>query len=181
MRILTILFILIISISAKAQSFVPLSFMDMNQRAAFNHNSIKDSSQKSKWSLNMYSSVSTSFVFYKGGHASVFSAPITLQLNRKLNDNLYAFAAVSAAPAYINFSNTFLSTDISKFSHQNNFYKTGNFGVSARADIGLMYVNDAKTFSISGSIGIEKDSYPAFQYNQFNPSKQNPAIRSPNR
>ena len=107
MRILTILFIVIISIPAKAQSFVPLSFMDMNQRAAFNHNSIKDSSRKSKWSLNMYSDVSTSFVFYKGGHASVFSAPITLQLNRKLNENLYAFASVTAAPSYINFSNYF--------------------------------------------------------------------------
>ena len=53
--------------------------------------------------------------------------------------------------------------------------------VSSRADIGLMYVNDAKTFSISGSIGIERDNYPAFQYNQFNPSKQNPALLNPNR
>lgn len=153
----------------------------MNQRAAFNHNAVKVSSQKSKWSLNMYSGVSTSFVFYKGGHASVFSAPITLQLNRKLNENLYAFASVSAAPAYINFSNTFLNTDISKFNQQNNFYKPGSFGVSARADIGLMYVNDAKTFSISGSIGIERDSYPAFQNNQFNTSRQNPALLTPNR
>ena len=108
--------------------------------------------------------MSTSFIFYRGNNAIIFSSPVGLQLNRRLNNNLYAFAGVSAAPAYINFNNAFLNTDINK-TNSNNFSKANNFGMYSRAEIGLMYVNDAKTFSISGSIGIEKTNYPSYQYN----------------
>jgi hypothetical protein len=45
----------------------------------------------------------------------------------------------------------------------------------SRADIGLMYVNDAKTFSISGSIGIERSTYPLLPYYPVNTTSQNPA------
>jgi hypothetical protein len=176
MRIIFTLFVLIFATSLKAQ-IVPLSFMDYTQRAAYaNHHQFKDSIANKKWFLTSYSGISTSFVFYKGGNATLLSAPLGLQLNKRLNNNLYAFAGVSAAPAYINFNNAFLSANINKANPNNSFIKGNNFGIYSRADLGLTYVNDAKTFSISGSIGVERSSYPLFQYNQINTTKQNPAV-----
>jgi len=37
-----------------------------------------------------------------------------------------------------------------------------SFGINSRVDIGLMYINDARTFSISGSIGVERAAYPVY-------------------
>ncbi len=181
MRFFLILTILISAATVKAQSYLPLNFMDYSQRAAFaHHNRGNDSIADKKWFVSTYAGVSTSFTFYRGGNATIFSAPLSLQLNRRLNNNLYAFAAVSAAPAYVNFNNTFLTTDVNKFNQQNSFYKTNSVGLYSRVDVGLTYINDAKTFSISGSIGIERSNYPAFPYNQVNTSKQNHII-APNR
>jgi hypothetical protein len=101
---------------------------------------------------------------------------VGLQLNRRLNNNLYAFAGVSVAPAYTNFNNAFLSADINKINPNNSFIKGNNFGMYSRVDLGLTYVNDAKTFSISGSIGVERSSYPLFPYNQINTTRQNPVV-----
>src|SRR5882762_7676380 len=113
MRIVFTLIILIVAISLKAQTYIPLNFMDYTHRAAYaNHNRFKDSTADKKWFLSAYNSFSTNFIFYKGGNATVLSAPVGLQLNRILNKNLYAFAGVSAAPAYINFNNAFLSAGI---------------------------------------------------------------------
>ena len=181
MRIIFTLIILVLVTSLKAQTAVPLSFMNYKQRAAFSNNDhIKDSIANKKWFVSMYSGISAGFVFYKGGNATVLSAPVGLQLNRRLNNNLYAFAGVSAAPAYINFNNAFSSAGINKAYPNNNFIKSNNFGIYSRVDLGLTYVNDAKTFSISGSIGIEKNSYSLFPYNQLNTTKQNPVVY-PNR
>jgi hypothetical protein len=162
---------MIAATALKAQLYSPLSTVNYTQHPVFGLNHSKDSS---KWSLGTYAGISTGFMFYKGGHASYLSAPLSLQLNRELNKNVYAFASVTAAPAYINFNNAFLNTNTSKFNQPNSFYKANNFGVYTSANIGLMYVNDAKTFSISGSIGIEKSSYPLFPNNQVNTQKPNP-------
>lgn len=172
---LLILIVLIAATSAKAQT-VPLSFMDYTHRVPFaNQYHVKDSAANKKWFLSSYTGISTSFVFYRGGNATIVSAPVGLQLNRRLNNNLYAFASVSAAPAYINFNNAFLSADINKTNPNNSFIRSNSFGMYSRADIGLMYVNDAKTFSISGSIGIEQSNFPVFPYKQLNATpKQNP-------
>jgi hypothetical protein len=181
MRIILILVILISAATLKAQSYLPLNFMDYSQRAAFaNHHRGNDSITNKKWFVSTYAGISTSFTFYRGGNATIFSAPLSLQLNRRLNNNLYAFAAVSAAPAYVNFNNTFLTTDVNKFNQQNSFYKANSVGIYSRVDVGLTYVNDAKTFSISGGFSVESSNYPAFPYNQVNTSKQNHAF-APNR
>ena len=34
-----------------------------------------------------------------------------------------------------------------------------NFGIYPAAQMGLMYINDERTFSISGSIGVSRSSY----------------------
>lgn len=179
MRIFIVLIIALAATSLKAQAYLPDGALNYTQHPVFGFNHSKDSA--SKWSLGTYAGLSTGFIFYKGGHASYFSAPLSLQLTRELNKNVYAFASVTAAPAYVNFNNAFLNTNISKFNQSNSLYKTNSFGAYTSANIGLMYVNDAKTFSISGSIGIEKSNYPLFPYNQLGTQKQNPVYINPNR
>jgi hypothetical protein len=46
------------------------------------------------------------------------------------------------------------------------------FGLNSRVDIGLMYINDARTFSISGSIGVERGTYPVYPSNRVTTKKQ---------
>ena len=172
MRLIIVFVMMIAATALKAQFYSALGTVNYTQHPVFGFNHSKDSS--SKWSLGTYAGISTGFMVYKGAHTSYFSAPLSLQLNRELNKNLYAFASVTAAPAYINFSNAFLNTNVSKFNQPNSFYKANSFGAYISANLGLMYVNDAKTFSISGSFGIERSNYPAYQYNPVNTQKQNP-------
>ena len=175
MRVIITFIILFFATALKAQTPVSLGFPDYSH-SAYSHNGVKDSMPNSKWFVSKYAGVSTGFSFYKGGNATFFSAPVGLRLNRTLNSNLYAFAGVYVAPTYINFNHTFLSADVVKTNPNNRFLKSGYMNMYSRADIGLMYVNDAKTFSISGSIGIERSTYPLFPYNAVNTTHQNPVV-----
>ncbi|MFT3703425.1 MAG: hypothetical protein QM802_13700 [Agriterribacter sp.] len=53
-----------------------------------------------------------------------------------------------------------------------------SFGIYPRAELGLMYINDEKTFSISGSISVQRGGYSAFPYQQTQTAKQPKALRS---
>src|SRR4051812_49416345 len=166
MRISLVLIVMMIGSALKAQTVLPGSFMDYTYRGAFAHNiPVQDSLSKKKWSFSKYTGLSASYSFFKGGSASVIAAPIGLQVNRQLTNNLYAFAGVSVAPAFINFNNsTFQSSDFSKANPNSAFLHSNSFGMYSRAELGLMYVNPERTFSISGSIGVERSSTPAFYY-----------------
>jgi hypothetical protein len=181
MRIILVLTIMMVASALRAQTVLPGSFMDYTYRGTFAHNiPVRDSLSKSKWSFSKYTGLSASYSFFKGGSASIIAAPIGLQLNRQLTNNVYAFAGVSVAPAFINFnSNTFLTSDFSKANPNNAFLHSNSFGVYSRAEVGLMYVNPERTFSISGSIGVERSSTPAFYY-PVNTGKQNNVV-VPNR
>ena len=126
--------------------------------------SFKDSSyyihptQRKKWFLTSYSNIGIGFNFFNGGAATVVSAPVGLQLNRQLNNNLYAFTGVSLAPTYVNFNSSFRSPGIKPYTA--NGLKSDYFGLYPSVNMGMMYINDARTFSISGSIGVERSSYP---------------------
>ncbi|CAN5262321.1 hypothetical protein BH11BAC6_BH11BAC6_17870 [soil metagenome] len=181
MRTILVLVLLIAAVASKAQSSVPVSFNDYTQLQALTANMHPgDSASNKKWFLSKYSGISTSFSFFKGGNATVVSAPLGLQLNRRLNNNLYAFAGISVAPAYINFNSSFLSSNTNKAFQNNTGFRSGSFDMYSRAEMGLMYVNDKRTFSISGSIGIERSTYPLFPYNQPNTIRTNP-VCVPNR
>src|SRR5215831_9556710 len=65
--------------------------------------------QRKKWFLTSYSNIGVGLSFFNGRTATVVSAPVGLQLNHELNNNLYAFAGVSLAPTYVNFNHSFLS------------------------------------------------------------------------
>ncbi|TKK66939.1 hypothetical protein FC093_15675 [Ilyomonas limi] len=165
MRIVLVLIIMMVAAVVKAQAVLPGSFIDYTYRGTFAHNiPLQDSSSKKKWSFSKYTGLSASYSFFKGGSASVIAAPLGLQINRQLTNNVYAFAGVSVAPAYINFNNAFLPSGFNKTTANNTLLRSNNFGLYSRAEVGLMYVNPEKTFSVSGSIGIERSSSPVFYY-----------------
>ena len=181
MRIILIAFISVFTLAAKAQSVLPGGFADQLQQQSLSHNiHPKDSTANKKWFLTKTAGMSTSFLFYNGGHATIVSAPFGVQLNRRLNNNWYAFAGVNAAPAYISLSSSYLSAGNAKFQQNSNSFSSNKFGLFTRAELGLMYVNDQKTFSISGSIGMERSAYPMLPFYRAGNLNQNVFI-GPNR
>ena len=164
-------------VSVKAQTALPGSYIDHYQQRSFSDNNrFKDSTTDKKWFISKYIGMSTSVAFNNGGNATVLAVPIGIQLNHKLNNNWYAFAGVSLAPSYINFNHSFQSANANKLGQANNFLTSNRFDMYSRAELGLMYVNDQKTFSISGSIGIEKSSYPFIPFNQMGTARRNTFI-----
>ncbi len=114
-----------------------------------------------KWHLNSYTGLSAGTIFSRYGGASYVSVPFGLQLTRPLNNNFYAFTGISAAPTVFS-ANRFLADPGSK---------PYDLKLNARLEGGFIYVNDARTFSISGSVGVERGSYPAYQSNRENTRK----------
>src|SRR4029078_3338520 len=99
--------------------------------------------QSKKWFLTSYSNIGIGFNFFNGGTATVVSAPVGLQLNRQLNNNLYAFTAVSLAPTYVNFNSSFLSPGTKPYT--GNALKSDYFGLHPSVNMGMMYVNVSRT------------------------------------
>jgi hypothetical protein len=177
MRTLVFISCLIIAGSLNAQTMIPGSLIDNSYRGSLvNRMHVNDSAFDKKWSVSKYAGLSTSFSFFKGGNATVFSAPLGLQLNRRLNNNLFAFAGASIAPSYINFRSSFLNADFSKTGRNNSFSQSG-LGIYSRAELGLQYINDDRTFSISGSIGIERSDFPTPFVPYNNRTNQNIPLR----
>jgi hypothetical protein len=152
--------ILLSAVSAKAQS--PLSFGYMNSlQAPFrDFNQPGDTSKhRQKWFVTKSASISTGFVAFKGGSGSFLSASLGLQLNRQLTNNLYAFAGVYVVPSVFHYNNAFQQPGVNK---NNSFMNANNVGVYPTAQMGLMYISNDKTFSISGSIGVSRSSYNSY-------------------
>src|SRR5215471_6198454 len=134
MRIIILMVVMVSVTALKAQTVLPGSFLDYTHAGTFGNKMYRgDSLSKNKWFFSRYAGISTSFTFFKGGNATIVAAPIGLQLNRRLNNNLYAFANVSVAPAYVNFNRAFISTDLNKANPNNMFYTPRNFGVYSSA------------------------------------------------
>lgn len=158
MRLYIFLAMLFFGSGAGAQSYLQSPYHPAIMAPALRNS---DSMSSKKWSLTKYASVSAGAMFFKGGSASFLSAPVGVQLNRRLTNNLYAFADVAVAPTYLNSGSTFRSPGFLKTG--TNVYQPSVFGMYSRAALGLQYVNDDRTFSISGSIGVSRGSYPYYQ------------------
>jgi hypothetical protein len=161
-------------LSPKAQMPMPVGSLGFTPWQAFPvYHPIGDSSQaNSKWYFSKYAAVTAGYTFYNGGGGSFLSAPVGIQLNHPLNNNLIAFAGVSAAPTFFSFSHAFTSPAYNKSYPGSYLPNTYSFGMNSRVEMGLMYINDARTFSISGSIGIEQSSYPFYPPQRMNTKKQ---------
>ena len=137
MRILLIFLASVSFFSSKAQTALPAS----------------SGNAGNKWYISKYAGLSANSFFFAGSSTNFISAPVGLQLSYQLNKNLYPFAAVSATPAFFSFNHLPAAPGFNTPYH---------FALNPRIEGGLMYVNDAKTFSISGSIGVERGSYPVY-------------------
>ena len=153
MRILLLFATLLFSLLTEAQT-PKQSFKDSNYYI--------QQPPKKKWFLTSYSNIGIGVNFFNGSTGTVVSAPIGVQLNRPLNNNLFAFTGVSLAPTYVNFNHSFLSPGIKPSAGSG--LKSDYFGLYSSVNMGLMYVNDARTFSISGSIGVGRSKYPILPY-----------------
>ena len=177
MRIIFVLIITIFGVSLKAQTVLPENYNDDLQHQPFAHKSnFKDGAANKKWFINKYSGIYNSVGFFNGGNATVLAVPIGIRLNHRIDNNWYAFAGLSAAPAYVSFNHSFLSANANKFWQNNNLLSSSNFDLFSRAELGLMYINDQKTFSISGSIAVERSSYLFVPFNQMSTIKPNTFI-----
>jgi len=156
MRIILAIVASITFLSAKAQTHLPIP----------NHPLLNDSNFSAhKWRLTPYAGFTAGTIFW-AGNTSFISAPVGLQLSRPLNKNLYGFAGVSIAPAFFSFNRLF-TQPVLDLSYPGHYLPMGNgFSLNSRVEAGLMYINDAKTFSISGSIGVDRTSYPVYPTNR---------------
>jgi hypothetical protein len=154
----------------KAQD--PLAMRSMGFMPGISYNYLNsfdnNSSFHQKWFVSKYAGISTGMLFYNGGGMSYLSAPVGLQLNRQINSNLYAFAGVSIAPAYYYMNNTYPAYNSNSAYPMNSMLSTNSLGIYSRMQMGLMYVNDDRTFSISGSISIDRGTYPVYQPVNYN-------------
>ena len=159
MRVLFLVFMLFFFVTVKSQTVLSPGFdMYPQSTALLNNSHLHDSLSAPQWFLSSYRGLSTSISFFKGGNASIFSAPMSLQLNRRLNNNWFAFANVSVAPSYISINPSYQSGFNKNFT--NGSFRQNSFGLYPAASLGLMYVNDARTFSISGSVTTESSVLP---------------------
>ena len=162
--------------TAKSQIAGLSAFPMYSQRPIFLNNS-QDSIAKKKWFFTSFSGISTGVTFFKGGSATHLAAPFGLQLNRRLNNNLYAFASASLVPAFTSFNSTFITPGLNK-NFGNSYFAPNSFEINPSVSLGLMYINDARTFSISGSISAERNTYPVLPYYPQANYHQGPVIRS---
>ena len=173
MRLIFTFVVMVFATALQAQTTLPGSFSNNTYGNSFTANkTLYDSGAPKKWFVTSYTGITAGYSFFRGGGASFVAAPISFQLNRRLSNNLYAFAGITAAPAYFNFNHAFLATNLNKINTRNTFYQPGNLSLYSAATMGLMYINDAKTFSVSGSISVERSNYPLFYNNQLNTNKQ---------
>jgi hypothetical protein len=107
------------------------------------------------WQIQPFASASIGYTFIGGG-VSYLAAPVGIALFHPLNNNFTAFGAATLTPAVFHFS--------SLYSASPAYPGNSLTGLSVNAGItgGVIYTNDAKTFSISGSISVQRGSSPAY-------------------
>jgi hypothetical protein len=173
MRAILLIFLSAGFFSGKAQTFLPFGSMNLGlwQPMPVYFPSNDSNHLNQKFYFNTYSGVSTGVSFFNGGSTTFVSAPIGFQVTRPLNNNVSAFASISVAPTFYGFNNGFMNSSFNKSYPGGGYSNAYGFGVNPAVQMGLMYTNDAKTFSISGSIGVERGTYPVYYPQRTNTKK----------
>ncbi len=174
MRISLFLFAFTFAIAAHAQTHFPVAGANYTQPGVFNHYSILNDSNalSKKWSVTGYGGLAAGIGFFNGGNSAFFPVQAGVQVNRRLSNNLYAFAGATLTPVFFNFNRSFSTADPHGSYMTAPGFNANRFGVYQGIQAGLMYVNDAKTFSISGSISVSNSSSPFYPANSINNQKQ---------
>ncbi len=111
-----------------------------------------------KWFVTSGVNVVSAISFYHRTPTSWLAIPASIQLNHRLSDHWYAFANLSASPIYQSLlpAGGILSNK-SLFANPLN---PRGLGVYSAATIGVYYTNEARTFSISGSLSTSRGYSP---------------------
>jgi len=160
LRALIFTAILMSAMAAKAQ--YPLSYgMQHNLQPAFgNPGQVADTNYlQKKWFITKYAGITTGFVGFKGGSSSFLSAPLEYQINRQFTNNIFAFGGVSVTPSLLQYNGAFYQPGIDK---NYSSIRANNFSINPAARIGVMYISNDRTFSISGSVGVSRSSYNGY-------------------
>jgi len=121
-----------------------------------------DASRPHRWQVKPFASLSAGYLFYNGGGMSYLSAPVGVAAFRPLNPNWTLFGAATVSPVAIQ-GNRLWTGPINDPNYHGLPYSSGyGLGVSTGIQGGLMYTNQDKTFSISGSVHVERSSYPVY-------------------
>jgi hypothetical protein len=126
---------------------LPVGSLNYWQWQPFSHYSPSyDSSHvNQKWYFTTYGAISAGFSSFNGGGTFV-STPVGVQLNRQLNNNLIAFAGISVAPTFFNFSRPFTDPAFYKNYPGGSLPNSYGFGMNSRVEMGLMYIMMQKLF-----------------------------------
>ncbi|NML38797.1 hypothetical protein HHL17_16435 [Chitinophaga sp. G-6-1-13] len=148
------------AMAAKAQT-VPVFGAGHRMESAFGSpQRVNDTSNvHKKWFTTKYVGISTGVIAFNGGSSSFMSVPLGLQLNRQLTNNLFAFGGVSVTPYVFRYNNVPYQPAINKNS---GFMQTSNVAAYSDAKVGIMYISNDRTFSISGSIGVGRGTYQGY-------------------
>jgi len=163
-----VILLILVSLSflpaVNAQTPLDYTIMNYNGRTLFGaqQRSIVSSPWHKQWQFSSFSGVNAGYGLFNGGSMTVLSAPVGIQLTRRLNSNWYAFVGLSAVPELFNLNSSFRNPGFNKAYPDNMPFNTNMFGAYSRAEAGFMYINNEKTFSISGSVHVDRTSYPAY-------------------
>jgi hypothetical protein len=163
-RTLLVIVASVFSLSSVAQTAVPLGSISFSTFIPFRsyRPPVDSMATQPSWYFTHSANISAGMIFSNGGTASFIAAPFGIQLNHPLNNNLVAFAGIYAAPGFYSFRNTYGGPF--QYPSYPGLYGSNPYslGINTGIQMGLMYMNDAKTFSISGSFGIERSNYPLY-------------------
>lgn len=157
-RAIIFIAILMSAVSIKAQFAAPYNpspgYRSVNQPADTGY-------LRKKWSFSHYAAVSAGFVAFRGGGARFLSVPLGLQVSRQLHNNVYAFGGVSVTPSLLQGTGpAFYQPGFDK--SYNLMQPNRSYSINPAAQIGVMYISNDKTFSISGSINVSRSTYNGY-------------------
>lgn len=178
-KFFSILLILFATASRAQTLFPTASQNNLYDAGIFYNQNLHERAINKSWFVSGYHTITAGYSFFNGGSANFVAAPIGLQLSHRITNNLYGFAGINVTPMYANFNTAFINSDANKINGFNSVNRPGIFSMYPTATMGLMYINNDKTFSVSGSISVERGGYPLYLNNQAIPSMQNNGL--PNR
>jgi hypothetical protein len=170
MRLLLSTLILTTFLSTNAQSYAPghgLAFGYAPWQPYVPGVVLGNVEPNQKWQVRPYASAQIGYTIFRGGGVSYVSAPVGIVVIHPLTNNLAAFAGAAIAPV------AFSMNQLYNPYPGGNLSKPYSFGGNAALQAGLIWTNDDKTFSISGSVQIDRGSYPVYAPNRSNPNAKN--------
>ncbi|MBS1663749.1 MAG: hypothetical protein JST68_22080 [Bacteroidetes bacterium] len=114
-----------------------------------------------KWQLRSFANLSAGYIFLNNG-ISYVSAPVGLALFHPLSTKWTAYGAATVTPTMFNVNHLITDPNYQRYPYGSGY----GLGLSTGIQGGLIYTNEAKTFSISGSVRLDRTTYPVYPTNK---------------